>query len=118
MISYSRDFGPAQLAPGLNTAVDDSRPNVRHDGREVVFDTTRSGALGGTDIWTANRESNEDDWSEPIHLEFPINTTANETRASLSRDGATMVFGSTRAGGEGSTDIYVTTREKRLGNGN
>jgi hypothetical protein len=37
---------------------------------------------------------------------------AAETRASLSWDGTTLVFGSTRAGGEGATDIYVTTREK------
>jgi Tol biopolymer transport system component len=105
----------AKLAPGLNTASDDSRPNVRHDGREVVFDSTRLGTLGGPDIWTASRASADADWSESLHLDFPINTAFNETRASLSGDGATMVFGSTRPGGEGSTDIYVTTREERTG---
>ncbi len=112
-IYFSLNFGPAQLAPGLNTTSDDSRPNVRHDGREIVFDSTRPGTLGGPDIWTATRENTEDDWDVPTHLDAPINSEASETRASLSWDGKTMVFGSTRVGGEGSNDIYVTTRRKR-----
>jgi Tol biopolymer transport system component len=33
-----------------------------------------------------------------------------ETRPSLSWDGTTLYFGSNRAGGEGNTDHYVTTR--------
>ena len=94
-IYFSLNFGPAQLSPGLNTASDDSRPNVRKDGREVVFDSTRPGTLGLLpDIWTASRESSPDDWSPPEHLEAPINSMAAETRATLSWEGLTMVFGS------------------------
>lgn len=70
------------------------------------------------DIWTALRESADDDRPEPAHLDAPVNSTASETRASLSWDGKTMVFGSTRPGGEGSNDIYVTTRQKRTGRDN
>jgi WD40-like Beta Propeller Repeat len=117
-IYFSLNFGPAQLAPGLNTAVDDSRPNVRKDGREIVFDSTRPLTIGLLpDIWTASRESINDDWATPVHLEPPINTSASETRASLSWDGLTMVFGSNRPGGEGMADVYVTKREKLLGKG-
>jgi len=97
--------------PGLNTAAEDSRPNVRHDGREIVFDSTRPGTLGGPDIWTAMRTHATDAWSAPVHLDAPINSSATESRASLSWDGVTMVFGSTRPGGEGSSDIYVSTRQ-------
>jgi Tol biopolymer transport system component len=115
-IYFSLNFGAAQLAPGLNTASDDVRPNVRKDGREIVFDSNRAGGLGGFDIWTATRESIYDDWLSPIHLNAPINSAANETRASLSWDGLTMVFGSNRSGSEGMADVYVTTREKLKGN--
>jgi hypothetical protein len=120
-IYFSIDLGPAQLDPVLNTTSDDSRPNVRHTGREIVFDSTRQGGL--PDIWTATRESIEDTWSPPVNLDPPINTSASETRASLSWDGITMVFGSTRTGSEVGTngfpsnDVYVTTREKIPGNG-
>jgi hypothetical protein len=118
-IYFSVDFGPAQLDPVLNTLSDDSRPNVRHNGREIVFDSTRMGTLGGPDIWTAVRESIEVDWSAPVHFDAPINSAASETRASLSWDGLTMNFGSTRSGSElglnflPSNEVYVTTREKR-----
>jgi hypothetical protein len=116
-IYASFDWGPAQLVPGLNTAAEDTRPNVRHDGREVVFDSTRPGTLGGPDIWTATRPTEGSGWNAPIHLDAPVNSAASDTRASLSWDGTTMVFGSTRPGSElapdgvtVSSDIYVTSR--------
>lgn len=119
-IYFSVNFGLAQLAPNLNTEFGDFRPNVSHDGREIVFDSNRPGGLGGLDIWTAARESTDDDWSTPVNLAV-VNSAANETRASLSWDGRTMVFGSTRPGSElglnglPSNDVYVTTRQKQTG---
>lgn len=108
-IYFSVNSGMAQLAPGLNTAGDDFRPNVRQDGREIVFDSDRAGGLGGFDIWTANRDGIGDDWQTPFNLML-LNSAANETRASLSGDALTLVFGSNRPGSEGQADIYVTTR--------
>jgi len=67
-IYFSRAFGPAQLVPGLNTSADDSRPNVRFDGREIVFDSNRPGTLGGPDIFSASRSRVTDSWSAPVHL--------------------------------------------------
>jgi Tol biopolymer transport system component len=112
-IFYSVNFGPAQFAPGgVNSSASDARPNVRHDGLEIVWDSTRTGTLGGPDIWTASRSSVDEPWGTAVHLENGINSPANDTRASMSWDGETLVFGSARAGGEGSADIYVSTREK------
>lgn len=111
-IYYSVNFGPAQLAPGnLNTPYNDSRPNVRADGNEIVFDSDRPGGLGGPDIYTASRSSDSKPW--PAATLIPgVSSTAADTRASLSWDGSMMVFGSARPGGEGMADIYVTTRPK------
>lgn len=114
-IYYSVNFGPAQLAPGaLNTPFNDARPNVRSDGREIVFDSDRPGGLGATDIWSASRLSTRHPWPEASHV-ANVNSVAGESRASLSWDGSIMVFGSGRAGGEGMADIYVTTRGKVRG---
>ena len=118
-IYFSIDFGPAQSAPGLNTIFNDFRPNVRKDGLEIVFDSNRDGFTGAArnfDIWTSSRETTADDWSTPTNLGPLINSTANDARATLSRDGLTMYFGSGRAGGDGLSDIYITTREKLKGN--
>jgi len=112
---FSLNNGAPQLAPGLNTASNDSRLFIRKDGREVVFDSNRAGSLGGSnDIWTATRASIFDDWLPPVHLAAPINTLASESRPTLSWDGLTMYFDSTRPG-EGSSDNYVTTRVKLRG---
>lgn len=112
-------FAPAKLVPGLNTGVEDARPNVRTDGREIVFDSNREGTLGGFDIYSATRRTISVAWRTPVNLGAPLNTASNETRASLSRDGLTMYFGSNRAGSEPdpntgapSNDIYFTTRER------
>ena len=114
-IYASVNFGPAQAVAELNTSADDARPNVRRDGREIVFDSTRPGTLGGPDVWIASRASTADAWSAPEHL-IGLSGAAPDTRASLSWDGTFMLFGSARAGGEGAADIYVTTRPRLTGN--
>ena len=114
-IFYSVDFGPAQFAAGgVNSSASDARPNVRHDGLEIVWDSTRTGSLGMTDIWSATRSSVDDPWGAAVQLGNGINSSAVESRASLSWDGTTLLFGSTRPG-EGSADIYVSTRQKVTG---
>ena len=115
-VYYSVNFGPAQLASGgVNSSAADARPNVRHDGLEIVWDSTRFGTLGATDIWTATRGSTDDPWGTAVHLDAPVNSEAGESRASLSWDGTMLMFGSTRAGGEGSSDVYRSTRTKVTG---
>lgn len=103
-------FGAPVLAAGLNSAQNDFRPNVRRDGLEVFFDSNRSGTLGGLDLWTSTRASTSDPWETPTNLGPDVNSSANDLRPSLSWDGTTLYFGSLRVGGEGSSDLYVTTR--------
>jgi len=103
-------FGAPALAAGLSTAQDDFRPNLRRDGLEIFFDSNRPGGIGGLDLWTSTRASTADPWSTPTNLGSSVNSVANDLRASLSWDGATLYFGSTRSGGEGSQDLYVITR--------
>jgi WD40-like Beta Propeller Repeat len=116
-IWYSVDYGPAQLAAGgVNASgAADARPNVRKDGLEIVWDSNRAGGLGGQDIWTATRASTSDPWGPAVHL-GGLNSAVNETRASLSWDGETMVFGSNRPGSEGAADVYISQRTKIAGN--
>lgn len=109
-LSDGGSFATPTLAPGLNTAHNDLRPNLRRDGLEIFFDSNRPGGSGGLDLWTSTRSSTSDPWSPPRNLGSGVNSSANELRPSLSWDGTTLYFGSTRSGGEGSQDIYVTTR--------
>jgi Tol biopolymer transport system component len=108
-------YGPAALVEGANSAFEDGQPNVRRDGLELFFYSNRPGTLGAADIFAATRDKESDAWSTAFDLGPNVNSPAAETRPSLSWDGLTLYFGSTRTGGEGSTDHYVTTREKLNG---
>jgi hypothetical protein len=106
-------FGPPEPVAELNSSSMDIQPNVRHDGREIVFASNRGGAtaFGGQDIWTATRKDVKGPWSAPVNIGDAVNTVANETRPSLSWDATTMYFG--RAPGLPVTgDIFVTTRQR------
>jgi WD40-like Beta Propeller Repeat len=105
-------FGAAAPIAELNdAAANDIQPNVRKDGREVVFSSNRTGTLGAQDIWVSTRQSVHHPWSAPVNLGSAVNTAAAESRPSLSKKARTLLFG--RAPGpEGSSDIYVATRTK------
>jgi hypothetical protein len=104
-------FDSAELVPGVNSDYDDMQPSVHRDGRELVFASTRPGGLGLSDIWSASRDSSAGEWSAPVNLGPNVNSPASETRPSLSWDARTLLFGSTRPGGEGVSDIYYSTRD-------
>jgi hypothetical protein len=94
-------------APGYNTF----RPNASADGREIVFDSDRPTSTGA-DIWYASRANVNAPWSAPVRLAggggTAVNSAAGETRASLSRDGQRLYFGSNRDGV--SSDLFVAER--------
>jgi hypothetical protein len=111
-------FGRAELVPGVNSAADDGQPNVRRDGLELFFYSTRVIAgvsQGAADLYASTRDHVAAAWSVPVNLGPNVNSAGAETRPSLSWDGTTLYFGSTRSGGEGLIDIYVTTRAKLTG---
>jgi hypothetical protein len=111
--SHGGVFGPAEAVAELNTSAADGQPNLRRDGLEIFFFSNRAGAQGN-DIYSATRESTSDPWSTPVNLGPNVNTAASETRPSLSWDGTTLYFGSTRSndGAEGDSDHWMTTRER------
>ena len=50
------------------------------------------------------------DWSEPVNVGAPVNSAASEMNPALSPDELSLYFVSTRAGGEGGADIWVSRR--------
>jgi hypothetical protein len=106
-------WGPASAVPGLNSASDETRPNVRLDGLEIVFYSNRPGGFGSNDLWSATRAAADAPWSTPVNLGPMINTTSAEQHPSLSANGRTLYFGSNRPG-FGAADLYVTTRNAQL----
>lgn len=106
-------LGPAVPIDELNDpdpAVTDAHPSVRIDGREIYFYSNRAGGLGASDLFRSTRRSVHEPWSTPENLGPPLSTNANEIQPTLSYDGRTLIFASTRPGGLGGSDIWMSTR--------
>jgi hypothetical protein len=60
--------------------------------------------MGGYDIFKTVFENNK--WSDPINVGYPINSVNNDVCFSLSANAKTGYFNSDRSGGLGERDIY------------
>ena len=114
--SHGGVFGTTEIIPSVNSLQDDGQPNVGRDGRELFFYSTRAGGVGLADLYVSTRGWVMDEWSAPSNL-TTVNSSAAETRPSLSWDGLSLYFGSTRSGGNGMTDIYVAIRQRLVPGG-
>lgn len=114
LASVTRDGavrGPVVLVAELSDpTVNDASPALRGDGREIFFNSSRVGTLGLSDLWVSTRRSLHDPWSTPVNPGAPLNTADDDNAPSLSLDGRTLVFTSTRPGGLGRQDIWMATR--------
>ena len=104
-------FSSAVPVNELNSTGNDGRPSITADGLEIFFHSNRPGSAGN-DLYSSVRKSVLEPWSEPEPLGTAVNTAAVEFLAAISPDGETLFFTSTRDGGFGSNDIYMTTRRK------
>ena len=107
-------FGPPTLVTELDSPVDDMRPMIRFDGREILLASGRPGSAGGRDLWVSTRDTVFDLWSAPLNLGSLVNSVANELTPFLSSDGRHLFFASDRIVPEqvGVVDLYVTKRAK------
>jgi WD40 repeat protein len=104
-------LGPAVLVPEISDpATFDQKVAVRTDGHELLLSSPRAGTFGGFDIWVSTRQTPQDPWSTPSHLDGPVNTPNIDSQPSLSRDGRTLIFTSNRPGGSGLNDLWMATR--------
>jgi Tol biopolymer transport system component len=61
-------------------------------------------------MWVATRDTTDDPWNQPANLGAKINSSAIDGKMSISSDGLSLFFVSTRPGGRGGRDLWVTTR--------
>jgi hypothetical protein len=107
---YSDWSLPINLGAVVNSAAEDFAPHISKNALSLYFASTRPGGLGGEDLWVSKRERSDDPWGEPVNLGSIINTGANERSPGLSRDGHHLFFATTRPGGSGGFDIWVSWR--------
>lgn len=96
--------------PLLNSAMNEGAPTISADGR-VMFLTLcdRPEGLGSCDIYLSTKMP-DGNWSKPVNIGGPVNTSAWESQPSFSSDGKTLYFirGFMNAQRKRQDDIYYS----------
>jgi flagellar motor protein MotB len=91
----------------LNTDQNEGAQTLSSDGSYMFFTAcNRPGGLGNCDLYFSAFSNGK--WSEPSNLGAPVNTRHWESTPSVSADGRTLFFSSSRPGGFGGKDIWYT----------
>ncbi|MCC7379106.1 MAG: OmpA family protein [Chitinophagaceae bacterium] len=97
------------LGGKVNTNFNEGAQNISQDGQLLVFTGCNyPEGEGSCDLYFSIKTNT--DWSEPQNLGPVVNTDFWESSPSLSPDKRDLYFASSRAGGFGGRDIWVTHR--------
>jgi len=99
---------PRRLEEPVNSEVNEFYPAVTRDG-SLYFQSMRPGGHGSGDIYVARLEQGR--YHQALNLGEPINGPAFESDAYVSPDETLLVYSTTRAGGLGQGDLYVSSRQ-------
>ena len=102
---------PFNLNSPVNSAYWESQPSVSADGKVLFFSSSRSGGIGGKDIWYSVLDSNSR-WGYPINMGKEINSEGDEMSPFIHFDGRTLYFSSDGRPGMGGFDLYMTRMDR------
>jgi outer membrane protein OmpA-like peptidoglycan-associated protein len=97
---------PVVLDTTINTPMAETSPFIHPDGRTLYFCSNGHWGVGGFDIFMSKRDD-EGNWSKPVNLGYPINTSKDEIGLVVAASGKQAYITSSRSGGYGLNDIYA-----------
>ena len=100
---------PKPMPEPINSMNDDFGASFTGDGQTMVY--VRCGeeeSVGGCDLYIATVEGKS--WQEPVNMGNVVNSEGWDSQPSISSDGSKIVFASTRDGGYGGIDLYITEK--------
>ena len=112
-VSFLTPQGWSEAVPlpgGVNTNLNEGAQCISADGNTVIFTAcNRPDGLGSCDLYIMFRRGNR--WTEPRNMKT-VNSRHWDSNPSLSADGRTLYFASSRPGGEGGSDIWVVNLDR------
>lgn len=99
------------VGPPLNTRDNEGAQSLSADGQYMYFTAChRPDGVGRCDLYRAKKIGKG--WGEAENLGKPVNAQAWDSQPSISADGNTLYFTSSRSGGKGEKDIWVTVKDE------
>jgi Tol biopolymer transport system component len=99
------------LGETVNSPGKDGYPCISDDGLSLYFTSNRAGGEGRQDLYVTTRLTKNDAWSVPVNLGPTVNSPVDDFGPSLTSDGLSLIFVSTRPGKFSKwADLWMTKR--------
>ncbi|MEO6306033.1 MAG: hypothetical protein ABIP51_22995, partial [Bacteroidia bacterium] len=100
-------WGPAQkLPPSINSPYNEDFPYLSNDCAILYFASEGHNSMGGYDLFKTEWNVEENKFSEPQNLGYPINSTDDDRNICVTPDDRVAYISAFRPGGFGDLDIY------------
>ncbi|MBA3680127.1 MAG: tetratricopeptide repeat protein [Bacteroidetes bacterium] len=100
-------WGPAQkLPPSINTSYNEDFPYLSNDCAILYFASEGHNSMGGFDLFKTEWNVEENTFSEPQNLGYPINSTDDDRNICVTPDDRVAYISAFRPGGFGDLDLY------------
>ncbi|MEQ9403407.1 MAG: OmpA family protein [Cyclobacteriaceae bacterium] len=97
---------PSPFAFSINSDLNEDSPYLSPDEKTLYFASNGHGSVGGYDIYMTTFDEDNQSWSEPVNMGFPINTPDDEIHFKLNTDQTSGYFTSNRLNTNGDYDIF------------
>lgn len=101
-----------QKIDALNTSGNEDFPSFDSDGVTLYFSSNGRGGMGGYDLFKTSWNPDDNTWSEPENLGYPLNTPYDDRVISFGSNGKHAYVSQVLPEGYGDYDIYRVTFEE------
>ena len=104
---------PQALPNPINTDKDEDYPFLHPDGKTLYFSSKGHNSMGGYDIFKSIYNEENETWSVPVNLGFPINSPDDDVLYIEDKSGSTAFFSSARTSAHGKYTVYKINIEQK-----
>ena len=104
---------PKKLPSNINSPYREESVQIHPDGKTLYFASNGHPGMGGMDLYMS-RKLDDNTWTNPLNLGYPLNTHKNDISVLISPKGDKGYFSSNRDNGYGDLDLYSFNVDKKF----
>jgi hypothetical protein len=94
------------LGATINTEYREDFPTIAPDGKTLYFSSQGHAGMGDFDLFKSTWNEEENTWTTPKNLGYPINSVGDDRSISFTKDNRIAYISAVRDGGYGDLDLY------------